>query len=754
MEKRMGKVSVVLGIAMAAFLLSGKGNALATSDKPVIAGNEKIMYLDGKNRISVQGKHIVSVAYASSKGNIATISKKGLIVPKRKGKTTIRATVIYKKKPAGKEYTAALSYPLTILGKAGEYFTYELKPGGKTYEIKKLSPKGMECKRLYIPGYIGGRKVTSIGWNAFEGNTVLESLHLSDTIQRWWRGSEESSPNLKKLSLGKSMKKFGYGTYLSGCPSLCEIILDNRNESFCVEESVLFTKDKKKLLCYPAKKEGGSYEVPDEVRVIVNNAFSGCKNLKQVTFTDNLEALEYRSFADSGLTTVFMPDEISYLGGGVFSGCDSLQEVRLSKKLSEIPYDMFKNCISLKELAVPSGIEYINNSAFNGCTQLTHLEVALSNKNFLSKDGIMFSKDEQILKYYPSGRKDTRYVIPEGVKTIEERAFFGSKALKEIVLPEGLEVIGQSAFQGCTGITEFVLPDSVHTILTKAFKRCEKLSKLRLPGSLTNIPDYTFSYCTGLTEVTIPKEVNSIGMQAFYGCSNLKQFLADDENTTFTAVDGILFSRTMQTLYFYPQGKAEESYTVPDSVRRLKEGAFMQAKWLKKVSIPDTVKYIGEQCFQECESLETVKLPKKITEISRAMFQDCEALTTVKIPSSVTMISPNAFSGCNGLTEIKIPNSVKDINLCAFYSCGKLRTVTIGKGVESISFKAFAQCKEMRSIVVKSTKLEDDMIGNHVFSQTGAKNGKKLTVEVPKSKKTAYTKYFRKAGLSKNAVIK
>ena len=59
------------------------------------------------------------MTYASSKSNIATISKKGLIVPKRKGKTTIRATVIYKKKAAGKEYTDVLSYPLTILGKSG-----------------------------------------------------------------------------------------------------------------------------------------------------------------------------------------------------------------------------------------------------------------------------------------------------------------------------------------------------------------------------------------------------------------------------------------------------------------------------------------------------------------------------------------------------------------------------------------------------------------------------------------------------------
>lgn len=755
MKQRVRNFSVMAGIMMAAFFFSGESDVLAASDKPAIEGNEKTMYLDGKNRISIKGEHIVSVTYVSSKNNIATISKKGLIVPKQKGKTTIRATVVYQKKPAGKKYTSKLSYSLTVLGKAGEYFTYLPKTGSKNYEIRGLTQKGMECKNLYIPSYIGGRKVTSIGWNALSENTVMRSLHLSDKIIRWWRGDKEHFPNLKKVYLGKSLKKFGNGgMFLVGCPALSEIILDSRNEEFCVEENVLFTKDKSKLLCYPAQKEGGTYVIPDEVTRIMSRAFSGCKNLKQVVFTDNLEALDSRCFADSGLTIVSMPDEIKSLGNGVFSGCDSLSEIRLSRNLPSIPNNMFKNCISLKELEIPAGVEWIDNLAFEGCTQLTNVEVASANKKFCSRDGVVYSKNGEALKFYPLGRKDSRYVVLEGVKTIKEMAFCESSMLKEVVLPEGLEVIESYAFYDCIGLMELTLPDSVHTVWSEAFKRCEKLSRITLPDSLTELAYEVFAGCTGLTEIIIPKEVSSVNARAFYGCSNLKRFLTEEENTTFTTVDGVLFSRTMQILYCYPPGKAEESYTVPDSVKRLKEGAFIQAKWLKKVSIPDTVKYVERWCFAECESLETVRLPKKIDRISDYLFWGSKSLSAVTIPSSVTEIAPSAFYECSGLVEIKIPNSVKEIKDYAFYSCEALKTVKLGTGIERIDFRAFAQCKKMRSIVVKTTKLKDGTVGKYVFAGTGAKNGKKLTVEVPTAKKAAYTKYFRKAGLSKNAVIK
>ena len=754
MKEKIMRFGVVICVLAAVFLFPKTGNAAGQAAPPIFAGNEKVMYLDGKNRVSVEGENIVSVEYASSNKNIATVSKKGLVVPKRKGKTTIRANVVYKKKAAGKKQTAKLSYKLTVLGKAGEYFKYSIKNGHTTYEIKGLTQKGKECRNLYVPGYIGGRKVTLVGWGALPEDAAFRSLHLADPIQRWWRGSEDSNPYLKKLYLGKSMKKFGYSVYLSGCPSLKESILDSRNQDLVVEESVLFSKDKRTLWCYPAQKEDGIYEIPDEVSKIANNAFNGCKSLKQVVFTENLESIGYKAFAGSGLITVTMTDEISYLNESVFSGCTSLSEVRLSKKLSGISEELFKGCISLKSLTIPARVSWINNRAFDGCTQLTQVEVSSASRYFQSKDGIVFSKDGERLQYYPEGKKDSSYAVPEGIKEIEERAFYGNTSLKEVTLPEGVETINTSVFSGCTGLMKLNLPDSVHTIQREAFKNCAKLTEVRLPDRLTEIPNDAFAYCTGLVEITIPKEVSSVGSRAFLGCSNLKRFLADSQNTTFTAVDGVLFSRSMQVLYCYPQGKADESYAVPDSVKRLKEGAFAQAKWLKKAAVPDTVKYIEERCFQACESLETVKLPKNLKMISESLFEDCSMLQTVKIPSSAEKISLNAFKGCTGLTEIKIPNSVKEIAPYAFQSCKKLKTVTIGSGVEYIGLESFAKCRKMKKMTVKTLQLKDNSIGSDVFLESGIQNGKGLTLEVPKSKKSLYTSYFRKRGFLGKVVAK
>lgn len=754
MKEKIMRLGAALCVLVAVFLFPETGNAAVQAALPAFAGNEKVMYLDGKNRISIEGKHIISVEYVSSNKNVATVGKKGLVVPKRKGKTTIRAKVVYKKKPAGKKQTVKLSYKLTILGKAGEYFTYDTDYNGTQYEITGLTQKGKTCKSLYVPSYIGGKKVGIIRWDAFQEDATFHSLHLSDTIKAWRRGSKESHANLKKLYLGKGMRKFGYGVYLSGCPALSEIIVDSRNKNFVAEDNVLFSKDKRTLYCYPAQKEDGLYEIPDEVYRIVNNAFSSCKNLKQVVFTENLEIIEYNAFAGSGLTSVTMTDEISYLNGSVFSGCTSLEEVRLSKKLTEIPYDLFKGCISLKSITIPARVSWINNMAFEGCTQLTQVEVSSANRYFQSKDGIVFSTDGEKLQYYPEGKKGSSYVVPEGIKILEDRAFYGNSSLKEVILPEGVETIKTSVFSGCTGLMKLDLPDSVHTIQKEAFKNCAKLTEVKLPDSLTEIPNGVFSYCSGLVEITIPKEVSSVGSRAFKGCSNLKYFLADSQNTTFTAVDGVLFSKSMQVLYCYPQGKADESYTVPDSVRRLKEGAFAQAKWLKKVAVPDAVKYIEAKCFWACESLETVKLPKNLKVIPESLFEDCGMLKTVKIPSSVTYIFANAFKKCTSLAEIKIPNNVEGVGSYAFHSCKKLKTATLGAGIESIGKKTFARCRNMKKMVVKTLHLTDNSIGSDILFRSGVQNGKGMILEVPKSKKLTYTSYFKKRGFLGKVVAK
>ena len=78
----------------------------------------------------------------------------------------------------------------------------------------------------------------------------------------------------------------------------------------------------------------------------------------------------------------------------------------------------------------------------------------------------------------------TELAIPETlggcrVTGICDQAFAG-KPFRELVLPDGLKEIGEKAFFGCDRLRYVVLPDSLETIGKEAFKDCGKLALISL----------------------------------------------------------------------------------------------------------------------------------------------------------------------------------------------------------------------------------------------------------------------------------
>lgn len=73
--------------------------------------------------------------------------------------------------------------------------------------------------------------------------------------------------------------------------------------------------------------------------------------------------------------------------------------------------------------------------------------------------------------------------------------------------------------------------------------------------NLKTLGGWCFAYSTSLTEIIIPKNVNSIATITFViGSSNLFSFSVNDNNQTYTAVNGILTARIRKYSIAAPKG--------------------------------------------------------------------------------------------------------------------------------------------------------------------------------------------------------
>lgn len=153
-------------------------------------------------------------------------------------------------------------------------------------------------------------------------------------------------------------------------------------------------------------------------------------------------------------------------------------------------------------------ITEIDSSAFVSCTNLKTITVSDDNQYFVSENNMLMNRNKiNLIKYTGS---DQTAVIPYGIEKIESHAFFGSEP-EYINIPETVSYIDDYAFMGCTALKEIYIPSRVEYIGKSCFFSCPYLSAVNIPEGITAIYDDTFYACPSLLELVIPQSVTTIG---------------------------------------------------------------------------------------------------------------------------------------------------------------------------------------------------------------------------------------------------
>ena len=110
--------------------------------------------------------------------------------------------------------------------------------------------------------------------------------------------------NLKSIFIPKSVTTIWLRAFYN-CQNLTDIYVHGDNENYKSVDGVLYTKDGKTLIAYPAGKTESEFTVCSGVNTIESYAFYACYNLEKIT----------------------IPTSVKEIGGYAFYGCSSLTDV-------------------------------------------------------------------------------------------------------------------------------------------------------------------------------------------------------------------------------------------------------------------------------------------------------------------------------------------------------------------------------------------------------------------------------------------
>lgn len=258
-----------------------------------------------------------------------------------------------------------------------------------------------------------------------------------------------------------------------------------------------------------------SLTLPDTIRYIGKQAFQ--KNLlSNIIIPGNVTRIGRLAFAYNLLTEATIPEDILTFEEGVFarnSGITSGDFKYFKLNDEAIILGCKNNICPSNDLVIPQNIDNFN------VTRISYAAFGVGGLDsyITLDDGMLLSSVS----------------IPEGVKVIEERAFYRNE-LNSLSLPESLLTIGIKAFED-NNITNLSIPDNVTRIEVDAFffnpienltigNSVQYIGNSSLGGSYNSlvIPD-SVEYIGGealsgaLENLTIGKNVSYIGYGAFSG---------------------------------------------------------------------------------------------------------------------------------------------------------------------------------------------------------------------------------------------
>ena len=672
--------------------------------------------------------------------------------------------------------------------------TMTIMGNGKTYDYFDLWD-GINSSIKYITIDDG---VTYLGDSLFYDFNILENIKLPESLEQIGEYTFKNCTSLTNLILPDSITEIA-GEAFSNCVSLGKVtlpknltLLGNGVFENCNAE-IIFPAS---LKCIPIMGDNAvtKVNIPEGVKIIGEDAFWACSNLKEITLPSTITNIERSAFFNTPITEFVYPQNIDNIPASAFGGT-KLTEFSVPDNVKEIDDGAFYNCTDLKKITIPEFVTYIGNDVFKNCRNL----VIYGKRDSVAEryayiNNIKFVSGQYKVVFKDNGRTVHTYYIDEGGSVLtpptlkEKPGYTLSWDADYTNIQEDMVInaVWTKKDNGGGNTTIIVSPSETnkYTVTFKDRGEVIKTEKVK-SGDAAEYPfitrsGYKLSWDKDFSKVTADITVNAVWT-----------VIKPEKVTSLTAESGkksiaLSWDETEYAGYYlvYRKADSEKEYTQVAKTTKI--------LWTDSKAVPGTqysykvvaVRSLSGKKYQGAESdvvttkigtpqigdtysvgdlnykltgtkevtvtglakvTDTLVIPSsvtiggkvyKVTAIQDKAFYRNEDIVNVTIGNNVVNVGKYAFYQCSGLETVKFGKRVAIINTCAFTQCPNLENVTLPSSIRKIGAKAFYQCTSIKIFKINGSALE-------YVGKKGLAINKTVTLRLPKKSYSSYRKLIK-----------
>ena len=216
--------------------------------------------------------------------------------------------------------------------------------------------------------------VESIGTSAFGQCYDLKTVNLSEGLI-FIDSQAFQRTGITSISLPASLLAIQPSAFYES--EIENISVSSSSVTYDSVDGVLFSKDHKTLVIYPAGRASIEYVVPANTEIIGDWAFNSstqlqsiilpntinqigeyafhkCSSLASINIPSSVSVIQKYTFAQTGFTSFSIPNNITSIGPSAFSNCSSLTSVTVPPSVTSLVKDTFRFCSNLETAYVPN----------------------------------------------------------------------------------------------------------------------------------------------------------------------------------------------------------------------------------------------------------------------------------------------------------------------------------------------------------------------------------------------------------------